>query len=147
MIRILILTMMVCISASAADDLADAKAAFADLVTFQKTDDVRALDLFAKHCIIKFKLEDGTNEQTVVLAPEVFLASLKKEIAQKKGSDCDYEDVKFVADGYMVKVNATAHYMDSGKRGPFYALFGRDGDGGMKIQELIVPVFRPERKH
>jgi hypothetical protein len=139
--------MFVCFSACAADDLADAKAAFTNLITYQKTDDIRSLDLFAKHCIITFRIVDGTNERLAVIPPAVFRESLKKEIAQKKGSDGDYEDVKFSSDGFMVKVNATIHYTDSGKKGPFFALYGRDKDGVMKIEEFRVTIFSHEHAH
>jgi hypothetical protein len=45
----------------------------------------------------------------------------------------------------MVKVAAMIHYVDTDKRGPFAALYARDTDGVLRIKEMKVTVYQPER--
>jgi hypothetical protein len=144
MIRAFLLTLFFCLSASAADDLADAKVAFTNLVNYQKSDDLRALDLFSKHCLVTFTITDGKSERIAVIPPDVFRVSLTNEIAQKHGNKDEYEDVKFSNDGFTVKVSATIHYAKSDKREPFFASYGRDVDDGvMRIERIKITLFQP----
>lgn len=128
-----------------ADDLADARAAFEALGTYQKTDDIRALDLFATNCLITFTIIDATNQRTVLVPPDAYRELLRKAIALKQGDKNSYEDVKCSQDGYMVKVTANIHYVDTDKRGPFVALYARESDGILRIKEMKVTVYKPER--
>jgi hypothetical protein len=147
MIRAFFLSLLFCLSAAAADDLADAKIAFTNLVNYQKTDDIRALDLFAKHCLITYTVNDGKSERIAVVPADAFRDSLTKEIAQKHGNKDAYEDVKFSSDGNKVQVTANIHYAESDKRGPFFAVYGRDvGDGIMRIEKFKLTIFISEQK-
>ncbi|MDR3460251.1 MAG: hypothetical protein P4N60_22715 [Verrucomicrobiae bacterium] len=147
MIRAFILSLFFGLSAAAADDLADAKVAFTNLITYQKTDDIRALDLFSKHCLITYTVNDGKTEKIAVVPAEAFLEGLKKEIAQKHGSKDEYEDVKFSSDGPKVTVTATIRNPGSDKRSPFFAVYGRDvDDGAMRIEKFKITIFIHEPK-
>ena len=147
MIKAFILTLLFCLSAAAADDLADAKVAFTNLITYQKMDDIRALDLFSKHCLITYAVNDGKTEKVAVVPAEAFLDGLKKEIAQKHGSTDEYEAVKFSSDGPKVTVTATIRNPDSDKRSPFFAVYGRDVDDGvMRIEKFKATIFVKEQK-
>lgn len=141
----LLLALLAWCSISFADDLADAKAAFETLKSYQKSDDIRALDLFATNCLVTLTFIQGTNEHQVFVPPDAYREMLKKGIALKQGDNNSYEDVKCSRDGYMVKVTAMIHYADTGRRGPFMAIYGRDDDGILKIKELHVTTFVPKR--
>ncbi|HSY19888.1 MAG TPA: hypothetical protein VK815_16210 [Candidatus Acidoferrales bacterium] len=148
MIKAFILSFFICLTAAAADDMADAKVAFTNLVTYQKTDDLRALDLFAKHCLITYIINDGKSEKTVVVPADAFREGIKQGIAKKEGNKDEYEDVKFTKDGDKVTVTATVHYADSGKRAPFFASYARDdGDGVMRIEKLKITMITGEPAH
>lgn len=126
------------------NDIADAKAAFATLIEYQKTDDIRSLDLFSQNCPVTFTVVNGNTQRTVVWPQDAFLESLRKQLALKLGNRDTYEDVKFSQEGTNVLVTAMVHYADSGKRGPFSAVYVRDKTGILKIQELKVTVFTDE---
>jgi uncharacterized protein YceK len=78
-------------------DIRDAKAAFATLVEYQKTDDARSLDLFSQTCPVTFI--NGDTKKTVVWPPDKFRESLKQQIALKNGDKDTYEDVHYSKEG------------------------------------------------
>ena len=128
-------------STAIADDLADAKKAFATLTEYQKTDDERSPDLFSKDCAVTFAFSDGTNEKAAVIPTEVFIETMKKEIAKKKGSEETYEEVKYLQEASGIRVTATVRYPKSGRKGPFSVLYRRDSDGVLRIHEFKATVF------
>ena len=140
-IFLFLLAVMVSLSAHAADDLADAKITFETLQTYQRTDDLRALDLFATNCVIRFRTISAVEDKTVFIQPAAFRDILKDGIAKKAGSQEKYEDVKFSADGFAVKVTATVLHPGDIKPGEFMLSYERDGDGVLKIQELKVTTY------
>ena len=143
--RLILLFVIALVSSSAiADDLADTKKAFATLVEYQKTDDERTPDLFSKDCAITFVFSDGKNEKTAVVPTEVFIESLKKEIARKAGNPNPYEDVKYSPEDSGIRVTANVHYARSGQKGPFSALYRRSADGVLRIHTFKVTVFSKE---
>ena len=131
------------LSIARADDVADAKAAFATMVEYQKTDDPRSLDLFTRDCAVTFIFTDGTTTRAAALPPEAFRQMLTKALAEKKGNKDVYEDVKYTQEGPAVRVNSTVLYADSGKRGPFTLLYVREKSGVLKVKEMKVTVFVP----
>jgi hypothetical protein len=134
------------VSLWAADDLSDAKTAFATLVQYQKDDDIRALDLFTQHCLIVYKvIDDKPETNTVIIPAETFRASLKKEIEQKPGNKDEYRNVQYVSDGFSVTVTANMYNPDTGKETPFLAKYGRGSDGMMKIEEMRVTIFKSNK--
>ena len=124
-----------------ADDIEDAKVAFATFIEYQKTDDLRALELFTKNCVVTSThvgADDATTKSRVLQGDE-FRALLAKEIALKRGSKDVYENVKYAQDGSAVRVNATVVINESGKRGSISVLYVRE-DGALKIKELKLTV-------
>jgi hypothetical protein len=131
------------LSMLAADDVADAKNAFETLIQYQKQDDIRALDLFAPHCLVVYKVIDAKLETNTITIPmEAFRASLKAEIAKKQGNKDEYRNVQYTTDGFSVTVTASLYSPDTGKESPFLAKYGRDSDKKMKIEEMRVTVLR-----
>ena len=129
-------------SSPAQDDIDEVKAAFGTLIEYQKTDDIRSLDLFSTNCPVTLTVIDGSKTSTVTLPPEAFRKLLRQQIALKLGNHDTYEDVKYSeVRGTNVLVTAMVRYADSGKRGPFFALYGRDTYGFYKIQHLKVTMF------
>ena len=145
---LLLLAVSACFSVRAADDMADAKAAFETLQAYQKADDIRALDLFATNCIIRLKTINDLEEKTMFIEVAAFREILKDSITKKEGKLDQYEDVKYLADGFSVKVTATVIHVGSVKPGSFIASYERDGNGVLKIQELKVTTYvaKPDAK-
>ena len=143
-----LLVVLGCWSVNAADDMADAKLAFETLQAYQKTDDIRALDLFATNCIIRLKTINDLEEKTMFIEPAAFREILKDSIAKKEGNLDKYEDVKFSADGFSVKVTAAVIHVGAVKPGSFIASYERDGNGVLKIQELKITTYvaKPDAK-
>ena len=143
-----LLVVLGCWSVNAADDMADAKMAFETLQAYQKTDDIRALDLFATNCIIRLKTINDQEEKTMFIEPAAFREILKDSIAKKEGNLDKYEDVKFSADGFSVKVTAAVIHVGAVKPGSFIASYERDGNGVLKIQELKITTYvaKPDAK-
>jgi hypothetical protein len=135
-------------SALAADDVADARIAFGTLVAYQKTDDIRALDLFTTNCLIVYKVIDEKSQTNMVAIPlEAFRAELKTEIEQKHGCKDEYRNVQFTSDGFTVTMTANVFSPESGKEVPFLIKYGRDRAGIMKIEELRTTVFSKPPAH
>jgi len=122
-------------STAIASDLDDVKIAFDTFKKYQKTDDVRSLDLFTKDCKFIFTLTDGVKNEVVQLPTSVFLKDLKKIIARKEGFKKSYEDVKYAKERFGIRV--TAMTVDSdGRREPFSALYLRSEKSDLLIKEL-----------
>jgi hypothetical protein len=137
-----------CISLLAADDVSDAKIAFGTLVEYQKQDDMRALDLFSKDCLVVYKVIDDKPETNIVVTPpETFRTAIKKEIEQKHGNKDEYRDIQYFSDGFTVTVTANVFNPDTGKETPFLIKYGRDSGGIMKIEELRMTIFKTTRAH
>ena len=128
-------------SIAVADDVADTKKAFAILVEYEKTDNERAPELFAKDCAVTFIFSDGTNEKVIAVPTEVFIDAMKKEIAKKKGSTVAYEEVKYSQEASGIRVTANVHYLKSGRKGPLSVLYRRDDDGILRIHDYKVTVY------
>lgn len=142
---LLVLLAIVFVTSTAiADDLADTKKAFATLIEYQKTDDERSPELFSKDCTVTFIFSDGTNEKAAVLPIEVFIDTMKKAIAKKKGSKETYEEVMYSQEASGVRVTANVRYPKSDRKGPFSALYRRNDDGVLRIQEFKVTVYTNE---
>ena len=135
-----IVAVLCAVSVVRADDTAEAKAAFDTFVLYQRTDDERTPDLFAPDVSVTLILDTGKEARDVVLPPEKFRQMVTQEIAKKQGSKDVYEDVKCVQEGDTVKVTSTILYAGSGKRGPFLAIYGRDGAGRFKIKAVKVTI-------
>lgn len=140
---VLFATTVLSISAFA-DDIADAKMAFATMVEYQRTDDERSPDLFSKSCIITATLRDGANKKTMVIPLEAFIAQMKAQIAKKVGATEAYEDVKYQQEDSGIRVTAKIRYLQNGRGGPFSMLYRRDEDGVMRIRQLEIIVY-PEK--
>jgi hypothetical protein len=125
-----------------ADDLADAKKAFATFLAYQKSDDPRTMDLYAPDCVITLTKTDGKHSIPIVISGEPWRKVLAAALARKSGNQDTYEDVKFAEIGESVTVTATILYNQNGKRGPFFALYARNKEGLFVIKELkaTVPV-------
>lgn len=136
---VIALLVLLSLAAARADDIADAKLAFATLVKYQKTDDLRALELFTSSCTVVFGFTDGEASRTKVLKGDSFRESLRKEIAKKEGCEDVYENVKYTQQRSNVWVTGMIRYKDSGKRGPFSILYVRD-EGALKIKHFKVAV-------
>lgn len=128
------------------NDLADAKAAFATLLEYQKKDDIRSLDLFSPDCPVTFTVIEGNTQRVVVWQQVDFRASLKEQLSLKLGNRDTYKDVKYSQNGIQVLVSGMVQYADSGKCGPFSVVYGRDGNGLFKIQEFKVTVFADQNR-
>jgi hypothetical protein len=123
---------------SGADDIADAKAAFAALQEYQKEVDIRSLDLFATNCTVTLAVTDGTNRRTLVVPDGKFRAMLTNAIARKEGNSDVYEDAIYTQEGSSVRMSCTVLFADSGKRGPLTLLYLRDSDGKLRIKEMKI---------
>ncbi|MDB6173775.1 MAG: hypothetical protein JWL59_3086 [Chthoniobacteraceae bacterium] len=134
---LLCLSIFFALSGARADDVAEAKVAFATLVDYQKKDDIRTLDLFTQDCAVKFTVTDGKATRAAVIPADVFREMLAKSIALKHGNKDVYEEVKYSQEGVCVRVTSTILYAETGKRGPFSALYVRD-KAVLKIKELNV---------
>ncbi|MDB6155163.1 MAG: hypothetical protein JWL90_3616 [Chthoniobacteraceae bacterium] len=134
---LLSLSLLFAVSGARADDVAEAKVAFATLVDYQKKDDIRTLDLFTQDCAVKFTVTDGKSTRAAVIPADVFREMLAKSIALKHGNKDVYEDVKYSQEGACVRVTSSVLYAETGKHGPFSALYVRD-KGLFKIKELNV---------
>jgi len=128
-----------------AADIAKVRAAFATLQEYQRTDDLRALDLFMRNGSVTITAIGGTSNKTAVMPVEKFRQVLGQQIAQKQGSNCAYEDVRYVNEGPDVRVTGTIRYTDSDRRAPFSALYRCYGDGVFKIYDLKVTIFKREK--
>jgi hypothetical protein len=124
-----------------ADDLSDARKAFETLIEYQRTDDERSPDLFSKRCNIAFVLSDGTNEKTELMSIEAFIEQIKAQLPLKKGATETYEDVKFAQESLGIRVTGNLRYLPTGRKAPFSAVYRRDADGVLRIQEFRIPVF------
>lgn len=125
------------LSIARADDIADAKAAFATLLEYQKTDDIRSLELFTEDCAVTFAFTDGVKSREATISSADFREMLKQAIALKQGNRDVYQDVKFTKEQSGVRVTSKILYAESGKRGSFSALYIRDKDS-LKIKEMKV---------
>jgi TonB family protein len=125
------------------NDIESARAAFATLIQFQKTDDIRALDLFSRNCSITFTIIEGKTRRSEIIPADVFRRLIRKAIALKRGSKTIYEDVKFSKEGARVRVTASFRPEDSSDRGRFFAVYGRDDKAILKIQELKLTMSAP----
>lgn len=124
------------ITQSRGDDIPDAKAAFATLQEYQKTDDIRSPDLFATNCTVTLAVTDGTNRRTLVVPDGKFRVMLTNAIARKEGNSDVYEDAIYTQEGSSVRMSCTVLFADSGKRGPLTVLYARDSDGKLRIKEM-----------
>ena len=125
--------LLLTLAVARADDIADAKAAFATMIEYQKSDDVRTLDLFAQDCAVTFTFTDGKATRVVALPTAAFRQMLQKSLDAKQGNQDVYEDVKYTQEGPSVRVDSTIVYHDTGKREPFSVLYVRD-NGAFKIK-------------
>ena len=139
----LALLLVLTFSVVGADDIADAKAAFATFMTYQKKDDPRTLGLFTADCPFTVTLTDGKSSRDIVIPAELFRTQLQVTLAKKKGNKDKYEDVKYAAEGGGVRVTATVLSAETGKRGPFSVLYVRDGKA-LKIKEIKATAYVPE---
>jgi hypothetical protein len=132
-----------CFSLLAADDVSDAKIAFGNLIEYEKQDDLRALDLFSKNCVVVYKvIDEKAQTNSVVIPPDAFRMEIKKEIEQKHGNKDEYRDVQYSSDGFAVTLTANILSPDSGKEIPLLIKFGREDGGIMKIEELRMTIFK-----
>jgi hypothetical protein len=123
-------------------EINDVKAAFATLVEYQQTDDIRVLDLFSPDCPIT--VTEGNTQETLTWPQDDFREWLRQQIALKLETKNTYEDVEYLYFGPDVSVTAVIHYANSGKRGPFSAVYRRDSNGIFKINQVDVTVFEDE---
>lgn len=126
------------------DDVAAAKAAFAKMLEYQKTDDIRSTNLFSTNCLVTCTLISGKNKRTFVLSANAFRKRLEEQIALKLGNKDTYEDVSYSKNGTNVMVIATICYAGSTNRGPMVAVYGRDIDGILRIQAWDITAFSNE---
>jgi len=139
---LLALLLLTLVSSSAlADDLVDAKAAFATLIQYQKTDDERSPDLFSKDCVITYTRSDGTNEKTTEVPTEVFINGMKKAIAQKKGSQEIHENVKYAQEAGGIRVTADVRRPTPSGSGLLSVLYRRDSDGVLRIHDFRATMY------
>jgi hypothetical protein len=136
-----LLLMLGGLGVAAADDVTDAKIAFATLQTWQKTDDPRSLDLFATNCTVLITVAGAGQPKTVFVPPAAFRENLTHLIALKQGNHDSYDDVTCSADGFSVKLSATIYHPETGRHGLFSVVYERDHDGVLKIYELKVNMF------
>jgi hypothetical protein len=135
------LLVLLSLSAARGDDIADAIKAFASFVEYQKTDDIRALDLFSPSGTVVFRFTDGSATRTQALKGKQIQEWLRKKIAMKGGSKDVYEDVKFTQRGKYVWVTGNIRYEQSSKRGPFTMSYTRLwGDLKINHMQVVVPV-------
>lgn len=122
------------------DDVADAKAAFATMVEYQKTDDIRTTNLYSPDFILTCTLLDvnGKSKKTFALTPEEFHKILMKEIASKRGSTEIYKAVTFSKNGTNVTVTAKVNRAGSTNEVPVSLTYGRDSDGVLRIQTMHI---------
>ncbi len=123
-------------------EINDVKAAFATLVEYQQTGDLRVFDLFLPDCPIT--ITNGNTQETQVWPQDDFREWIRQQIALKVETKNTYENVEYRYFGPGVWVTAMIHYMDSGKRGPFSAGYVRDSNGIYKIEQVQVTVFPDE---
>ncbi len=125
-----------------ADGLTEVRRAFDLLVQYQKTDDERSLDLFARDISVTLTLDTGKETRDMTLPADTFRELVSQDIAGKHGNKDTYEDVKYAQQGDTVKVTSTLLHGSSGKRRPFLAIYGKDKAGHFKIKalKLTVPV-------
>ena len=124
-----------------ADDLADAKTAFNLLREYQKTDDIRSVDLFSLEVSVTFILTDGTAYQTNDIPAETFFHILREGIAQKKGNNETYKNVKFVKRDSVVVLDCMVVHADSKKAEPLHLEYAKSKDDGMlRITKAVVTV-------
>lgn len=128
-----------------AADIAQVRAAFATLQEYQRTDDLRTLDLFMRNGSVTVTAISTESQKTRVMPVEKFRQLLAQELAEKRGSNCAYEDVRYANEGADVRVTGIIRYTDSDKRAPFSALYRCYGDGVFKIYDLKVTIFAREK--
>ncbi len=126
-----------------ADDIADAKTAFATFLAYQKKDDPRTLGLFTADCPFTVTLTDGKSSRDIVIPAELFRTQLQVTLAKKKGNKDKYEEVKYAAEAGGIRVTATVLSAETSKRGPFSVLYVRDGKE-LKIKEIKATAYVPE---
>ena len=129
-----------------ADDLADAKKAFQTLLEYQKTDDVRSLDLFATNCTARFILTDGNQSVTNALSGEVFRTELSRQIAKKEGNRDQYDNVEYKVTGNSVVVESDVRFAAPVNRGHLILEYRRDPEGVLRIVEMQITTYiKPAR--
>ena len=134
-----ILAMVCCaVSPLQADDVADARKAFDFFVQYQKTDDEKMLDLFAPDISVTLTFDTGKETRDMVLPADTFREIVKGGLARKNGTKDAYEDVKCTQEGDTVKLTATLVDGKTGKKGPFVAVYAKDGSGNLTIKAMKV---------
>src|ERR1700722_1412981 len=117
----------------ATDDMADAKAAFATLLEYEKTDDIRSTNLFSTNFLFTGTVVFRDDKKIVVLPAEAFRKELEKQLALKLGITETYEDVKFSKNGTNVTATGIVCYVGTTNRGPVSFVYGRDSDGILRM--------------
>ena len=135
-----VLAAMCVVSVVRADDAADARKAFDLFVQYQKTDDEKMLDLFAPDISVTLTFDTGKETRDMALPADTFRELVQAGIAKKDGSTDTYEDIQCAPAGDTVKLTATLVDGKTGKRGPFVAVYAKDGSGKLKIKAMKVNI-------
>ena len=123
------------------EDLTDAKAAFARMLAYQKSDDPETPELYTKDCFVSITLTDGKDARLIVLHGDGFRRFLTQELALKTGNKDTYEEPTYTQEGTGVRLVVNLVFAESGKRGSVSLLYQRKGDG-LRIaeQRVVQPV-------
>ena len=130
-----LLALVMSAATAAADDMEDARKAFATLLEYQKTDDERAPDLYAKDCLIVMTVTAGEKEQSITIPTKDFIDGMKREIAKKKGSRETYDEIRYTKQTTGVKVTANVHNPDQARPLIFTGVYRRGEDGILRLHE------------
>jgi hypothetical protein len=123
-----------------ADNISDVQKAFDTFVKYQKTDDPRGVDLFAKDVSVTFTFTDGQQQNTKTLPSDAFFENLKSEIAKKKGNNDTYKDIKITEKDGIISVDCSLVDGATKKSTPYHQEYVKTPEG-LKISKIVLTVF------
>jgi hypothetical protein len=135
LLSVIMLLMALC---SHADEIKDVKKAFAIFQEYQRTDDIRSLDLFTTNCTATFILTTPTASATNVLSGNEFRTELSRQISMKQGNKDGYQEVGVVKVGDSVRLKCKVRFASSGQHAALSLSYVRGPDGGFLIREMTV---------
>ena len=120
----------------------EVEAAFKTFGEYQRTDDERIIDLYAKDVSVTFIALNGAEPRKTFVPPKVFFEILKSELQKKKGGNDKYTDIKVTAIDSGFRVDCTLIHSKSGLPSPYIQEYVKTLEG-FKISKMIVTIPSP----
>ena len=123
-----------------ADEVDEVRKAFATFHEYQKSDDIRVLDLFTTNCTATFIVATPTRRSTNVLSGDEFRAELSRQLSLKQGNSDVYEGVRVAKTGDSFLLKCKVQSASPGRQGDLSMSYVRDTQGAVRIREMTIVV-------